>query len=157
MKNKSILFLKLATIIIGISALAVLIRFPQTEGRNINADLFTIYFRDPFLVYIYLGAMPFFIALYQAFKFWGYIGADKAFSGDAVRALRKIKYCAWVSIGFLVTDEIFIVVVNRGRDDIAGGVFMGILLSFAAAVIATTAAVFEKLFQEAIDKIGNRK
>ncbi len=39
----------------------------------------------------------------------------------------------------------------RGKDDIAGGVMMGLLLIFVSAIIATAAAVFEKIVQNAVD------
>ena len=29
-----------------------------------------IYLRDPFLAYVYVGSIPFFIGLYQAFRLW---------------------------------------------------------------------------------------
>ena len=60
MKKSSTLFLKVIILLIGIGALALLIWEPQTEGRNVNADLFSIYFRDPFLTYVYVGSIPFF-------------------------------------------------------------------------------------------------
>ena len=39
----------------------------------------------------------------------------------------------------------------RGEDDIAGGVVIGLFFLFLAAVVATAAAVFEKLLQNAVD------
>jgi hypothetical protein len=36
-------------------------------------------------------------------------------------------------------------------DDRAGGVFMGILITFGSAVIATAAAMFERVLQNAVD------
>ncbi len=43
MKKSSTLFLKVIILLIGIGALALLIKEPQIEGRNVNADrlLFT--------------------------------------------------------------------------------------------------------------------
>ena len=35
-------------------------------------------------------------------------------------------------------------------DDRAGGVFMGILISFGSVVIATAAAMFERILQRAV-------
>jgi hypothetical protein len=67
-----------------------------------------------------------------------------------VNALRTIKYCALTIIGFVVVEEIFIM-LNHGDDDAAGGVFMGVLITFGCVVIAAAAAVFEKLLQSAVD------
>jgi hypothetical protein len=36
-------------------------------------------------------------------------------------------------------------------DDAAGGVFMGVLITFGSIVIATAAAVFERILQNAVD------
>lgn len=99
---------------------------------------------------VYVGSIPFFIALYQAFKVLGYAGQNKVFSPEAVNALRTIKYCAIAIIGFVVVEEIFIM-LNHGSDDAVGGVFMGILITFGSIVIATAAAMFEKLLQNAVD------
>jgi hypothetical protein len=67
MKRASTLFLKVVLILIATVVLAGLLWFPQTEGRAANLDLFSIY-SDPFIIYIYLGSVPFFVGLYQAFK-----------------------------------------------------------------------------------------
>ena len=75
---------------------------------NAHATNFEIYFKDPFLALVYAGSIPFFIALYQAFKVLGYAGQNKVFSPEAVKALRTIKYCAIAIIGFVVVEEIFI-------------------------------------------------
>jgi hypothetical protein len=67
-----------------------------------------------------------------------------------VKALRTIKYCAIAIIGFVVVEEIFIM-LNHGSDDAAGGVFMGVLITFGSIVIATAAAMFERILQNAVD------
>ena len=90
------------------------------------------------------------MALYQAFKVLGYAGQNKIFSQAAVKALRTIKFCAIAIIGFVVVEEI-IIMLNHGNDDAAGGVFMGVLITFGSIVIATAAAVFERVLQNAVD------
>jgi len=125
--------------------------FPHIEGRNVHATLFEIYFKDPFLAYAYIASIAFFVALYQAFKLLGYIGQNKVFSLNSVKALRTIKYCAISLVGFLVGAEAYFFIVQRGKDDIAGGVMMGLFMIFISVVVATTAAVFEKTLQSAVD------
>ena len=150
MKKSSTIFLQVVVVLIGIGALAFLLWEPHIEGRNVHATLFQIYFNDPFLAWAYTASISFFVALYQAFKLLGYIGQNKVFSPNSVRALRTIKYCAIAIIGFIVAEEIFIM-LNHGSDDAAGGVFMGILITFGSIVIATAATVFERLLQNAVD------
>jgi hypothetical protein len=153
MKGSSI-FLQVVVVLIGIGVLALMLWEPHLEGRNAHATLFEIYFKDPFLAYAYIASTPFFVALYQAFKVLGYAGQNKVFSQAAVKALRTIKYCAISIIGFVAVGEIFIMLGNS--DDRAGGVFMGILITFGSVVIATAAAMFERILQNAVDiKSGN--
>lgn len=150
--KRGVIFLKIVLIIVAVGTLAVMIRLPQTEGRNVNATLFEIYFKDPFLAYAYIGSIAFFVALYQAFKLLGYIGQNKVFSLDSVKTLRNIKYCAVILVAFLVGTEAYFFIVQRGKqDDIAGGVMMGLVMIFVSAVIGTAAAVFQRLLQSAVD------
>lgn len=149
MKRSSTVFLQIVIVFIGIGALALMLWEPHIEGRNAHATLFAIYFKDPFLAYAYIASIPFFVALYQAFKVLGYVGQNQVFSPASVKALRTIKFCALALIGFVVVGEIFILL--SPSDDRAGGVFMGVLISFGSIVMATAAAVFERLLQNAVD------
>jgi hypothetical protein len=149
MKRGSILFLRAVILLLGVGVLAGLLWEPQVEGRNANADQATIYFRDPFLAYAYVGSLPFFFGLYQAFKLLGYVGQGHALSPGAISALKQIKYCALAVIGFVVGAEAYIIV--GVSDDRAGGVAMGIFMSFACVVTATAAAVLERVLQSAVD------
>jgi len=122
---------------------------PHVEGRNAHATLFQIYFHDPLLAYAYVASIPFFIALFQAFKVLGYAGNNRTFSPAVVKALRTIKYCAMAIIGFVAVGEVFII-LHEG-DDRPQGVFMGVLITFGSIVIATAAAMFERILQSAVD------
>src|SRR5262245_11054024 len=93
-KRSSTIFLQIVIVLAGIGAVALLLWEPRIEGRNAHATNFEIYFKDPFLAYVYVGSIPFFVALYQAFKVLGYAGENKALSPAAVKALRTIKLCA---------------------------------------------------------------
>ena len=53
MKKSSTIFLQVVIVLIGIVALAIMTRFPLTEGRAVNLDLFSIY-SDPFIIYGYV-------------------------------------------------------------------------------------------------------
>jgi hypothetical protein len=143
------IFLQVVIVLIGIGALALMLWEPHIEGRNAHATLFEIYFNDPFLAYAYLASTPFFAALYQAFNVLGYIRENKAFSQATVKALRTIKFCALAIIGFVAVGELFIMLGNS--DDRAGGVFIGILITFGSVVVVTAAAMFERILQNAVD------
>jgi len=149
MKRSSSIFLQIVIVLIGVGALAGMLWEPHVEGRNVHATLFEIYFKDPFLAYAYIASIPFFVALYQAFKVLVYVRQNKTFSQATVKALRTIKYCALAIIGFVVVGVIFIMFGDK--DDRPAGVFMRILITFASTVIATAAAVFERILQNAVD------
>ncbi|OGZ43627.1 MAG: hypothetical protein A3C84_00580 [Candidatus Ryanbacteria bacterium RIFCSPHIGHO2_02_FULL_48_12] len=150
MKKSSTIFLQVVIVLIGIVALAIMIRFPLTEGRAVNLDLFSIY-SDPFIIYGYAVSIVFFVALYQAFKLLGYIGQNKVFSLSSVKTLRTIKYCAIILSISIVMAVLFIMTSHNMDDDPAGFIAIGILATFISAVIATAAAVFERLLQNAVD------
>jgi hypothetical protein len=142
-------FLRAVLVLIGIGALALLLWEPHIEGRNAHATLFAIYFKDPFLAYAYIASIPFFVGLYQGFKVLGRAGQNEEFSPSAVRSLRTIKYCAIAIVGFIAGGELFIMLSES--DDRAGGVFMGILITFVSIVVATAMAVLERAVQKAVD------
>lgn len=148
-KRSSTIFLQAVIVLIGIVAVVLLVWEPQVEGVNAHATLSQIYFHDPFVAYAYTASIAFFAGLYQAFKVLTYVRQNKVFSPEAVGALRRIKYCAIAIIGFVAGAEIWIHL--HASDDRAGGTFIGVVLTFASAVIGTAAALFERILQNAVD------
>jgi len=142
-------FLQAVVVLMGMGALALLLWEPHIEGRNAHATIFEIYFKDPFLAYAYLASVPFFVALYQAFKVLGCIGQNEAFSQTTMKALRTIKVCAFAVIGFVAGGELFIMLSES--DDRAGGVFIGILITFGSVIAAATATMCERIVRNVVD------
>jgi hypothetical protein len=149
MKFGATLFLRAVLVLIGLGVLAFLLVEPHFEGRNTHATVFEIYFKDPFLAYMYVASIPFFMGLYHAIKVLGYADRNKEFSPSTVRSVRTIKYCALVLIAFVAGAEVFI--LSSESDDAAGGVMMGLFIAFVAIVVATAMAVLEKTLQKAVD------
>ena len=149
MKKASTLFLKFVIGFIGVVALIWLIWSPQLEGRAADLDLISIYL-DPLIIYTYIGSIPFFVALYQGIKLLGYVDGNKVFSQDSVDAVKKIKYCAIAFMGFILLGILYINLFIRGEDP-AGVTALSIFITFASIIIATAAAVFQRLLQNAID------
>jgi hypothetical protein len=145
MKRSSTTFLQVVIALIGFGALSFVLLAPQ---RNSGATLFEKYF-NAFVAYTYAMSVPFFVALFQAFKLLGYIGRNEVFSSSSVRALRNIKYCALTIIGFVAVSLIFM--IGGEREDRPAGVFMRLLVSFPSIVVATAAAIFERILQNAVD------
>ena len=152
MKRSSTIFLQVVIVLVGLGVLALLLWEPQIEGRNKDATQFEIYFTDPFLALVYAGSVPFFVALYQAIRALGYVGRNQVFSPEVVKSLRIIKYCAFAIIGFVVVEELWIHLVSgRDEDNPGAPIFMGILIAFPSLVVATAAAMFERILQNAVD------
>ena len=150
MKRSSTIFLQVVIVLVGIVALAVMIRFPMTEGAAVNKDLFSIYF-NPFIMCGYIASIPFFVALYQGFKLLRYIGQNKVFSLRSVKTLRIIKYCAIILSASIVMAALCIRIFHDKSDDPAGFIAMCTVTTFISVVIASAAAVFERLLQSALD------
>lgn len=150
MKQGSTLFLKIAVILIGIPILALCI-FLVPEIANFSAALYPDFSLMKYFVYLdlYAAAIPFYIALYQAFKLLSYIDKNKAFSELSVRALKIIKYCAiTISIIYVIGMPLFYLIAEG--DDAPGIILIGMVTIFASMVIAVFAAVLQRLLQEAI-------
>jgi amino acid permease len=145
--RRSTIFLQIVVTLVGIGVLAFLIGEPQIEGRNAHATLFQIYFEDPFLAVAYPASLPIFVALWQAFQVLARIRRGQAFSAETVRALRIVKYCAAAIACFAVAAAAYLFLVQRSKDDIAGGVAMCLLLIATSATIAAAAEMFERVFQ----------
>ena len=151
MKRGPTIFLQIVIVFFGMLVLFLLLLEPQTEGRNVNATQVEIYFKDPFLVFIYLAFVPFFVGLYQVIKLLGYARREEMFSERAVRSMRMTKFCAIATALFFLGAEAYIFVFVRGTDDVAGGVMMGAFFILVSAVVATAAAVFERILRDGRD------
>ncbi|GAA0489742.1 DUF2975 domain-containing protein [Salinibacillus aidingensis] len=153
MKRGSTLFLKIAVILIGIPILALcILLLPQIANEAIEhatrgAELGYIVLG--LLAVMYLSAIPFYIALYQAFKLLNYIDRNQAFSELSVRALKNIKYCAIIISGLYVVVLPFVYIIAEW-DDAPGLILIGMVIAGASLVIAVFAAVLQRLLQEAI-------
>jgi hypothetical protein len=151
MKRSTALFLQIAIVVVGLGALAFLVGEPHLEGRNAHATTFEIYFKDPFLAYVYVGSIPFFMALHRAFGLFGHAGERGVFSPATVEALRAIKRCALAVIGF-VAGAVVIILLFGDRDDRPAGLFMSFLVIFAASVTAIAAARFGRHLQKTLGR-----
>ncbi|HNZ61735.1 DUF2975 domain-containing protein [Porphyromonadaceae sp. NP-X] len=150
MKKISIVFLQSVVVLIGLVALAILIRLPLSEGRAQNLNLFRIYF-DPFILYGYASSIAFFVALYKAFRLLGNIRQNKLFSPNSVRTLRSIKYCAIILSVLIAIAGIYIKIFHNKGDDPAGFLAMCIITIFISVAVATAVTVLEKILQNAIN------
>jgi hypothetical protein len=151
MKLATTLFMKIAVILIGISVLALCIFLVPKIG-NFAGELYPdiAYIEPLVLIDMYAAAIPFYFALYQAFKLLSYIDKNQAFSELSIKALKNIKYCA-ITIGTLYLLGMPLYYLMRERVDPPSFIPMGLVIIFASLVIAVFAAVLQQLLQQAIN------
>ncbi|MES3005233.1 MAG: DUF2975 domain-containing protein [Patescibacteria group bacterium] len=147
MKKFLINFLQVATVILGITVATFMLWMPHLEGRNVNAKVFEIYFNDPFLAYVYLSSISFFILLYKVFKLLGYIKQNNTFSEAAMRALRTIKHCAVILGATIVMAGVYIRAFHATEDDPAGFLGLCIVATSIAILVAFVASKYEKILR----------
>ncbi|MCP1491525.1 hypothetical protein J2Y73_001556 [Peribacillus frigoritolerans] len=150
MKQVTTLFLKLAVIFIGIPVLALCI-FLVPHMANFAAKLYPNIALMKYLIFLvmYGAAIPFYVALYQAFNLVRYIEENTAFSKLSVKALKNIKCCAITISGLYVLGLPLFHFIARKVDPPIG--LMGLIIIFASLVIAVFAAILQRLLQEAIN------
>jgi hypothetical protein len=145
MKRGSTIFLRGVVLFIALVVLALCLFVLPVGIRAEDADGYR-----PVLAGLYIPAVPFFFALYQALKLLGYIDKNQAFSDASIRTLKYIKYCALAISGLFVLGMPYIFHV-ADKDDAPGVVAIALVIAGASFVIATFAAVLQKLLQNAKD------
>jgi hypothetical protein len=145
MKQGSTLFLKGVLVVLALGVLALCVfAIPPTIGS------FDINGYDPILIGIYVPTLPFFFAIYQAYRLLNLIEQNKAFSLDSVKALQKIKYSA-ISISLLYLAGMPFIFRVADKDDAPGVVLLGLVFACAPIVVAVFAAVLQKLMQSGLE------
>lgn len=141
MKKGSTLFLKLIVILIGLPVLALCILWlPSVVG----------YLPLLVIVGLYVTAISFFFALFQALKLLNYIDRNESFSELSVHALKNIKLCA-IMICIIYVIIIPLIYPLADADDAPGLLAIPIVFLFASSVIAVFTSVLERLFKEALN------
>lgn len=148
--NRSLaLVLQVAIVLLGLVTLFLLLWEPHLEGRNAHATTFEIYFKDPFLAYVYAGSIAYFFGLYRAFGLLGNVRQTGVFSSGTVAALQVIRRCAFVLLGFVAGGVIFVVVAGDPEDRPAG-FFMCLLAASPAGAVAMAAGWWASRLQTAL-------
>jgi hypothetical protein len=151
MKRTSTWFLRLVIVILGIIALALCIFALPAIIAGVPRE----YPISMNLLYLFasglgLATIPFFVALFQSLKLLHYIDNNTALSGLSVRALKIIKYCA-VVMSILFATGIPVLFQIAQVDDAPGLGLVALAFAGAPLVIATFAAVLQKVLDSAIN------
>lgn len=149
-KKGSTLLLKVVLVVMSLAMLALCIFFFPYMPSGIMAEFPAVGNIAYLSLTIALGAFPFFLVIYQAFKILIYIDKNTAFSENAVKAFKNIKYSALImSFLYLLNMPLFFYIAQA--DDAPGLVMFGFLFAMSPAVVATFAAVLERLFQNVLN------
>lgn len=147
MKKGSTLFLKAVISLIGLAVLALLlVGLPILIKSEWTGD----FDYGPIFVGLYVPAIPFFMALHQALKLLAYVDRNTAFSDLSVKALKKIKQCAFTISALFAAGMPYIFKIAE-RDDAPGVALIGFIIIGASFVIAIFAAVLQTLVQNAVE------
>ncbi|WP_241657127.1 DUF2975 domain-containing protein [Halobacillus salinus] len=148
------LFLKVTVYVLGAAILILSVFWlPWMSGEAAEIEPSLAYLRYPVLVGIYITAVPFFLALYEALRLLKYIDHQQAFSEAAVHSLRLIKYCALAICSLYAVGSIFLITQSALHPGIA---LVGLVIIFACIVIAMFGGVLQQLLKSAIEiKIEN--
>jgi hypothetical protein len=148
MKRGTITFLKVAVFTIGIIILSLCIfALPSLARYSAEMNPELAYLRYPVLIGLYLTAIPFFFALYQALILLSYIQTNNAFSELAVNALKLIKYCAITIIILYVIGMLLLGSQSALHPGIA---IIGLTIIFTAIVIFFFTAVLQELLKNVL-------
>ena len=151
MKRGSTLLLRGAIITIVLITLAICIFAIPAMWLAVTDEYphHTYVFYSIFLA-LYVAAIPFCFALYQAMKLLGYIDSNKAFSMRSVKALRRIAGSAF-SISLIFVSSLPFFYTWAQLEDAPGLVPIGMFLVIAPFIIGVFAALLQRVFCEAIE------
>lgn len=150
-KHAPTLFLKAVILLMGVAVLALCVFFlPQVWVMVLRELPEFKSLAYPALIGFSATALPFFFALYQALKLLHFIDRNNAFSQRSVNALRLIKYCA-IAMSILYAMALPLLFVIAELDDAPGLGGIGLIIASAPMVVATFAAVLQKLVRSAVD------
>ena len=148
MERGSTIFLRGLISIMGLAVLALcILGMYWFANRAIEGEL--IYLHYAILLGLIVPSVPFFFALYQTLKLLNFIDNNKAFSNLSVNALKNIKYSA-VIISILYVICMPVVYLVAKETDAPGFILIGLAITFAPVIIATFAAILQRLLQDAI-------
>ena len=133
LKKSSLLFLQIALTLFGVLILFMLLRMPLSEGRAKDLDLVSIY-ADPFILYGYITAIPFFMALYAGVFYIESLKENSKYANQSKTYLNKIKNAAF-TFAFMLEAAGFYIKFTHHPDDVPAG-FMAITMLCTVAAIS---------------------
>lgn len=149
MKRESTLFLKLTLVVMGLSVLAVVLQLGmEVSLALIGWEPLPLVIWGLFAV-LSGSAVPYFMALREAWRLLVLIDRREPFSEPATLALRKIRRCATIiAILFALGLPVFVELARI--EEAPGLIVVGMGISGISVVIAVFSAVLGHLLKQAI-------
>lgn len=148
MERGKVIFLKVAVILLGVIILVSCTLLPELAKYTAEMYPEYAYLQYPVLFGIYITVIPFYIALFQAYKLLNYIETKNAFSQLSVRSLHTIqRYAVTISILY-VNGMVGLLIFNA----LHPGIFLvGMAIIFTSFVVAVFAMVLQALLKSALE------
>lgn len=149
--KKETLLLKLAIVALSVPILAICIYLlPRLTTGVVQTYPLLASFKLPFVFAVYLTALAFFNILYQAFRILALIEKNQAFSHHARIAIQQIKFSA-LGIALIYSSTLPLFYFVADHEDAPGILVIGLVLVFAALVVAAFAGVLQRLVSNALE------
>ncbi len=151
MDKVSTFFLRIAVAALGLVVLALCIFALPAMWKAVAEE----YPNHTYVFYgilsaMYISAIPFYIALYQALRLLRYIDANKAFSMLSVKTLKYIAYCG-VAISVVYAAVMPFFYIWAQNEDAPGLILVNATIVVASFTVAVFAAVLQRVFREALE------
>lgn len=142
-------FLKGALFFISILILVLSVFWLPTVSKELaisNPDY--AHLRLPLLLGLYITLIPFYIALYQAFRLLHFIEKQYAFSAASLYSLCVIKNCAVAIVVLYIAGMSYLAFSNALHPGIA---VMGAIILFACISIALLSMLLHELLRSGLN------
>jgi hypothetical protein len=141
-----IVILAALSLILAIFMLPSMWQGAATESPNLMLNFPLAFYAIRLIVIgLYATLLPFYWVLWQSLKFLNYIDKNQAFSAEAVKTLRNIKYGAGV-MAILYVGGIPLLLPIAEADDAPGMLFFGAAIACFPIAVTAFASVLERLF-----------
>ena len=128
----------------GIGVFAVVIPAMGLSIRSMYPEFENRFW--PWLVFMYLTAMPFLAALWFGWKITCNIGADRSFSRENGRYLGRIAILAGGDAAFFFLGNVVLLLMNMSHPGI---VILAMIVAFAGGAVSVAAAALSHLANKA--------
>ncbi len=137
----------IGTGIFGLIVFGLLIPLYGASFASMNPELAYCYW--PWLIFLWLCAVPCFVSLYFGWKIASNIGADKSFSFENANHLKKISALAAFDSAFFFTGNWALLFMNMNHPGVVL-IFAPLVIFVGAAVCVVCAALSHLVYKSAV-------